>query len=1274
MGGSSKVTVGYKYFMGLHFALSHGPVDALKKILCGDRVAWCGNQEDSGEIEIAADDLFGGEDREGGVAGRAQVLMGEGGQTADSYLTAQLGSNVPAYRGVFSVLFKGPSDSGEKSGYIAANNPYIKPWAFQVQRITSGWACGEAWYAEKAAMAVAKSSCSSSVAAWIALDYSSSMDQSVGGGLTRLDSLKAAMTGVFDSLVEFVDAGANLDIAVVIWSHNQVVQTRFSADAEDLNELDIFVNQTDSSDIATDFTQAVTGMGDFFNASGAQNRIFIFLTDGEPYLDGSTPAENANDARDILQTVPNVAAYAFNIDLSSTAYTSYLDNTPKDGVPVLDGSDSDEIAGAIEAVLQPIDLDAMNPAHIVYQCVTDPNWGMGYPASSIDEDNFTAVADQLYDEEFGLCLQWTQQESIESFIGQIMDHIGGVFYADATTGKFKITLIRDDYDAGDLDELDESSIMSLDSFQRVGYGETVNEINVVFREVSTNTDSTVTAQDLANIQAQGGIVSQTRQYPGIPNAELAQRVAERDLISTSTPLAKLTVTATRGAGLRVPGDVIKVSWPKLGLSGLVCRVLDVDYGSLSDGRIRLQLAEDVFGLPDSAYAAQQPKGWVEPDTDAAPVTLQAAYEIPYYQVATTLPGADVEKIESDAGYVGTVAARDAQTWLGYKVFTRIDDAAFETFNQTHAFSPTLLIDEDIDQQATTVAFTGGVDLSQVPDGGLAMLGDGSPAELVNVTDIDIDAGEITIARGMLDTTPADHESGTRLWFLDFAGFDPTERSAAEEIDIRLPTVASGGELDVSSATTMQLTMDQRFFRPYPPGNVQVNGEAWPSDIEELISVSWSHRDRLQQTAGLIEQDEASIGPEDGTTYNIYLYNDDTDALMLSESNIVGTSWEPTELAVGGNVRLELAAERDGVESWQRQVRRFTTSYALSGARLLEDGSVRLLEDGAIRLLEEEVDPEVVDELQIPIDRSLILSGKIYGILAEAVGSGGIGPTPVKSIRSFDAGTYVYESGVALGTDSYTVTAFLQIGGVMYASTIGGGFTNQGVQRITETNVANNEPGSILRYYSGLGDAQGLANVGGDLWASNYYAKEIVKLNVDTLAVEYQFSVSFLAAGGPSGLSSDGSHIYAVMRGPTSKLVKFTTAGLVVWQVNIQSYATDCLYQDGKIWVLGTTELAVYDETDGSELDSFSVGGADGVYTPSNVPTDAIRFDGTDIIVAARSGGVLGFRRYDPSTLAVTGGTYIGRYWAGESGSDMLLTDRPTGGDAPTTIVYGSPSS
>ena len=78
-----------------------------------------------------------------------------------------------------------------------------------------------------------------------------------------------------------------------------------------------------------------------------------------------------------------------------------------------------------------------------------------------------------------------------------------------------------------------------------------------------------------------------------------------------------------------------------------------------------------------------------------------------------------------------------------------------------------------------------------------------------------------------------------------------------------------GVLPLASAPEMQITTQSRALRPYPPGNVKLNGQgyaAWPATTTGNATLSWSHRNRLQQGAltPLVHQDDGGAYSPEGT--------------------------------------------------------------------------------------------------------------------------------------------------------------------------------------------------------------------------------------------------------------------------------------------------------------------------------------------------------------------------------------------------------------------------
>lgn len=818
MGSSKKVTVGYRYYLGLHFGLCHGPVDAVQKVVIGEREAWVGEQTASGSVAINAPKLFGGDKREGGVVGQLDVLMGESTQVENGYLQSKLGAAIPAFRGILSAVWRG--------GQVTANNPYLKPWAFRVKRILQGWAGGSAWYPEKAALPGI--ACGSSV-----VDTELALD--------ALDADTVGVNGVtytlspFDSLIIEHTTGMTYE-AVSRW--------------------------------ATDDNPLAGGLpwGCGFNVKTEDSTITAY----KPTMYTTAAAANA-------------AAIAAG-PVVLTGHTSYTIFIPDDNPPDNRGGLSLRISVAQGTA-------DMNPAHIVYQCLTDTAWGMGYPTAAIDNASFTAAADALYAEEFGLSMLWNQQETIDNFVVMVLDHIGGMLYVRPDTGAFALKLIRADYDRGTLPQYGPTSLISAEDYQRQAWGETVNEITVVYTDACTEKEASVTVQDIANITIQGGVVAQTRHYPGIRKASLAQRVAMRDLQAGSTPLASIKLTATRAAWQVFPGDVFRLSWPEYGIDDVVYRALNVNRGTLTDGQIIIDAVEDVFGLPDNTYLVEQPGGWVDPSQAPAAAPARKLLEAPYWDLARNMTAADLDYVDALSGYLETLAVRPSGDAINYEIQARTGAADYASVGNGD-FCPSATVVGALTKTTTALTLANGVDLDLVEPGGYAIIGD----EYVLVSAIDTVTGTATISRGMLDTVPAEHSAGTRIWFADGdQGFSTTEYADGETVDVKLLPATGQGTLDIAMAPVDSLTFDQRQYRPYAPGKVLTNTGIYPEwiDGQAELAVTWAHRDRLAQTAYIVEQDEASIGPEAGTTYILKIYGE-SDTLGRTESGISGASYTYAE--------------------------------------------------------------------------------------------------------------------------------------------------------------------------------------------------------------------------------------------------------------------------------------------------------------------------------------------------------------------------------------------
>ncbi|WP_285317490.1 hypothetical protein [Stenotrophomonas maltophilia group sp. Smal35] len=585
--------------------------------------------------------------------------------------------------------------------------------------------------------------------------------------------------------------------------------------------------------------------------------------------------------------------------------------------------------------------EGMNPAHIIYQVRTE---GMGHPIDVINEASFRKAAQTLKDEGFGLCLKWSRSVPAGEFMDMVCDHIGGMRIEDPVTGLTELVLVRPDYDPATLEEIGPGQIMELLEWQQPLLDNSVNEITVVYRDIATNKDAAVTYQNLASVQAQGRVVNSRKNYPGLWNAALAGRVAAREVAAVSGLPCRVKIRVRQDAGPFKRGQVRALSWPRRGVVRMPVRILDIDSGTQTETSVVLTVAQDVAGMASASYIQPSDSAWVEPDTKPKPVTVQRLQEASYRDLATTLGASELAAVSPDVGYLTSIGVRPTSVAFGYTLQTRLGSAPFAEAGAAD-FAPTGLLITAMTATTTAIALSAGVSLDMIEVGTEALIDD----ELVRVVSIDPVAATLTVARGCVDTVPMPHAVGTRVWFTDeYVGFDGREYLANESPQAKLITRTSQGELNPDLATTIGLTLQRRQIRPYPPGRLRVQGEAYPPELWTFgteLTVQWAHRDRILQADQLVDTTQGNIGPEPGTTYTVRWYL--AGALVRTQAAISGTTdtYTPPAGSGGKQIRVEVEAIRDGYRSWQIQQHTF-----LYRAQLVTEAGDRLVTEAGDPLI------------------------------------------------------------------------------------------------------------------------------------------------------------------------------------------------------------------------------------------------------------------------------------------------------------------------------------
>lgn len=586
-----------------------------------------------------------------------------------------------------------------------------------------------------------------------------------------------------------------------------------------------------------------------------------------------------------------------------------------------------------------IGLDA-NPAEIAYEALRESDWGLGVAADLIDTASFQAAASTLESEGFGLSLLWDQPKSVGDFLEEaVLRPIDGLVFPSLREAKMKMKLIRGDYDPSSIPILDPTNCEVID-FQRTSWEETFNEVRVLFSSrASAYQQTPAKAFDAANFDLRGLASLRGRNYPGITDPGLASRATWRDLRAVSIPLAKGKVRSKRAGAVFLPGDVFLLRGPPLrGGEQIVMRVADVNPGAPSKYAVEMECFQDVFSLGTSAFANPPATEWTDPVSEPEPITLQRFGEVPYLLLLRDDGSAARGTVDPDDARIHAVAGRPNASTTKADLELRLGADPFVADSELLAFAPTATLVNDYPASTDFVDGSGTLLIEGLVDGSVL---ENAEAVLIEgqLRNLGMLGGEIiawetitdnlngtwtlgNVWRGLLDTLPVPHSAGDMVWFSS-EGQLASQRvfALAEDVDCRLIPTTPRGELDPDDATIATHEITRRSLRPLPPGNLAINGDAWPAYIEGALALTWAHRNRLTQDT-VVQQGAGDIGPEAGTTYTLRIYDADNN-LIHTESPISGTSFTydlVDEIADAGEVqnqlRFELESVRGGLVSHQ----------------------------------------------------------------------------------------------------------------------------------------------------------------------------------------------------------------------------------------------------------------------------------------------------------------------------------------------------------------------
>lgn len=518
-----------------------------------------------------------------------------------------------------------------------------------------------------------------------------------------------------------------------------------------------------------------------------------------------------------------------------------------------------------------------NPAYIALDLLTNATYGLGLPTARIDLTSFQAAANTLFTEGFGMSIVLDNEASADAVLGDILRTVDGVIFTDPATGLWTIKLARFDYVPASLTELTADDLLEAPTISRGSWSETLNEIKVSYTDRAANfTERVVQAQDTANWAVRGEAASETLTFRGISNATIALNVAARELKTHSYPLAQIRLKVNRKGWALRPGSPFRLTWqPPVGpsFSGMVCRVTSIRYGALEAGEIEIECVEDVFSVAYTAYSDGSGSGWTDPLSAPSSATAVRGEEAPYHLVG-------------ESRYVMANATRGDTTSYRGEIWTS-QSGGYVQSGELQSLTPTGLLAAPYTTRTaandpTGFTLSSPIDLSRLVErntdapgllrgDNLAVIGNEWISWQTCVDNLDGTYTFTGILRGVLDTVPEDHAAGDRVWFVSDGS--ATTREAAFTADqtetFKITMRNSVGESSLAAAAAVPVTTTSRGQKPYPPGNVILNGstyETWWATTLNDLTLSWNHRNRVSQGVGgaMVKQDTGGTYTPEGT--------------------------------------------------------------------------------------------------------------------------------------------------------------------------------------------------------------------------------------------------------------------------------------------------------------------------------------------------------------------------------------------------------------------------
>lgn len=489
-----------------------------------------------------------------------------------------------------------------------------------------------------------------------------------------------------------------------------------------------------------------------------------------------------------------------------------------------------------------------NPAAVLYCLLVDSVVGLSIPSINIDYASFQAAASTLRTEENGFSMAVTKPTGAEKLIKEVLKQVDGVLYSDPVTRKLTMKLIRQDYGAfpyASVVTADVSNCVQVVDYKVSAPEDLFNQVKVKFKNRAKHyADDSAMSQDSASVNEgrPAQIIEYT--YNGVKTAVLANTIAARELSRVGTPTISMTLQLSREFATHTPGDVILWSWPAYGITNMVLRILQINYGTWEDNKITATCVKEKGALAQPSF--EDPGGY----TVDRPPAVDYPSSTDFYDFSNTsaLGGFDLDGDLWNGRMALLVSASDTAS-SALLEWSRDNGLSYNTVAVDLPLTPTGRLAANYnsvkaESYDTTIGITmirtrgefplGPFTEAQIAHGDNLIKIDDEVMSFESATDLGNNSYVLNnIWRGLLDTTATDHTESASVTSLSGVSQSKSMTAVRPGADgkvlfrVRMRTL--GTVQPVEDATYLQATFKSRGKSPTAPENIVISAMSRDDD-------------------------------------------------------------------------------------------------------------------------------------------------------------------------------------------------------------------------------------------------------------------------------------------------------------------------------------------------------------------------------------------------------------------------------------------------------------